>query len=211
MKVEFLVLQMGVSPINLTDTMLIDIDDNPIPHEVYHGIFIGLIRDVAVTNVTRDLAIVYQNWTVNVDVTVKNKGNVTETFDVQIFYEGTLGATATVIDLLPDAETTVTIVWNTTGVPYWLNYTISASAGPVPYEFNLADNTFVDGDVEVRIMGDINGDGKVDMRDISDICAAFGSYPGHPRWNFYADLNRDSRVDMRDIATVCSFFGVEYP
>ena len=211
MKVEFVVLQMGVSPINLTDTALIDIGDNPIVHEVYHGIFIGLIRDVAVLNIVPDFDVVYQNWTVNIDVTVKNKGNVSETFDVQVFYDGNLAVTGTVTDLIPDAETTIRLVWDTTGVPFCHNYSLSAFAGPVPYEFNLGDNALTEGYVKVRIMGDVNGDGKVDMRDIGEIGNAFGSYPGHPKWIFMGDLTRDNRIDMRDIATACIFFGVSCP
>ena len=207
MTVEFQVIAMGISPINLTDTHMYDTTDQPIVHEVHHGIFIGLIRDVAVLAVTPDLNIVYQNWTVSINVTVKNKGNVTETFDVKIYYDGNLGATATVVDLAPDTETTIRVIWNTTGVPYCHNYTISATAGPVPYEFNLGDNTLTDGNVKVRIMGDVNGDGTVDMRDINEVCNAYGAYPGHPRWNLYADFDRNGRVDMRDIGTVCAFFG----
>ena len=36
---------------------------------------------------------------------------------------------------------------------------------------------------------DINNDGVVDMLDISIAAYAFGSYPGHPRWNPLADVN----------------------
>jgi len=204
MTVEFQVVAMGISPINLTDTQLCDLNSQPITHEVYHGIFIGLIRDVAVIAVVPELNIAYENWTINVFVTVKNKGNVSETFDVKIYYDGNLGGIATVTDLPPNEETNVTIAWNTTGVPCCHNYTISASAGPVPYEFNLADNSRDDGKVKIRIMGDINGNGIVDMLDIGLACDAYGSFPGDSNWNFYADLNRDGTVDLRDIGITCN-------
>jgi len=203
-KVEFQVMAMGVSYINLTDTALLDAAGQPITHEVYNGIFIGLIRDVAVISVITDLSIAYQRWLVNVNVTVKNKGNVTETFEVKIYYEGNLGGTGTVTDLPPNEETTITIVWNTTGVPCCHNYTISATAGPVPYEFNLSDNSLTDGKVKIRVMGDANGDGVVDMRDIGIVCNAYGSNPTKPNWNPYLDFNRDNRVDLRDIGIVCN-------
>ena len=54
---------------------------------------------------------------------------------------------------------------------------------------------------------DVNGDGVVDMRDIGIAAAAFGSYPGHPRWNPDADINQDNVVDMRDLATIARNFG----
>ena len=52
------------------------------------------------------------------------------------------------------------------------------------------------------LVGDVNGDGKVDMEDIVLVILAFGSYPGYPRWNPNADLNNDSKIDMCDIILV---------
>lgn len=203
MQVEFQVVSMGISPINLTDTQLYDTFGTPITHEVYHGIFIGLIRDIALISVIPDLNIVYEGWIVNVNVTVKNKGNLTETFDVKIYIEGSFETLGIVTDLPPNEETTITIAWNTTGEAPCQNYTISAMAGPVPYEINTGDNSLTDGEVKIRIMGDLNGDGIVDMRDIGLVCESYGAYPGSPRWNLYADLNRDQRVDLRDIGLCC--------
>lgn len=54
---------------------------------------------------------------------------------------------------------------------------------------------------------DLNTDGKVDIRDVTIVALAFGSYPGHPRWNPIADLNSDDRVDIRDIALIAAHFG----
>jgi hypothetical protein len=54
---------------------------------------------------------------------------------------------------------------------------------------------------------DINNDGKVDIKDIAIVARAFGSYPGHPRWNPDADLYQDLQIDIRDIAIVASCFG----
>jgi len=56
-------------------------------------------------------------------------------------------------------------------------------------------------------MGDVNGDGKVNMDDISAVLDAFGSYPGHPRWNPNADLDPNNRIDMSDVVLVLSNFG----
>ena len=46
--------------------------------------------------------------------------------------------------------------------------------------------------------GDLNGDGTVSIADITIWGLAFGSYPGHPRWNQRADINSDGRVDIVD-------------
>ena len=57
------------------------------------------------------------------------------------------------------------------------------------------------------ILGDINGDGKVDMKDIAIVAKAFGATPSGPRWNPAADVNGDSVVNMLDIAIVASNLG----
>ncbi len=54
---------------------------------------------------------------------------------------------------------------------------------------------------------DINSDGIVDMRDIGIIARAFGSTPGHPRWNPDADIIKDDKVDMRDVGAAGRNFG----
>jgi ABC-type transport system substrate-binding protein len=50
-------------------------------------------------------------------------------------------------------------------------------------------------------------DGKVDMKDIGRAAKAFGSYPGHARWDSVSDINDDYKVDMKDIGGVARFFG----
>ena len=80
------------------------------------------------------------------------------------------------------------------------------------YPEDIPDVMLTDGTVEVKpILGDLNGDGEVDMRDVSIAASAFGSYAGHPRWNPIADVNKDDSVDMRDIALVARNFGETYP
>jgi len=59
---------------------------------------------------------------------------------------------------------------------------------------------------------DINGDGKVDIRDVATVAKAYGSYPGAPNWNPQADITGpaevpDGKVDIRDVALVAKHFG----
>jgi hypothetical protein len=211
MTVEFQVLAMGVSPIDLTETQLFDINDNPIIHETHNGLFIGLIRDVAVVGVTADLQIAYQGWKVYVNVTVKNNGNISETFSTHFYFDSNLGGTTTVIGLAPYEERTLTMAWNTSTAQPCNNYTISATADPVPFEMNLADNNFTDGNVKIRLMGDVNGDGTVNMRDINQLVMVFRSYPGTPKWDPMNDLDRNGIIDMRDITICILNFGKTCP
>jgi hypothetical protein len=60
------------------------------------------------------------------------------------------------------------------------------------------------------LCSDVNGDGVVDILDISTVATAYGSYPGHPKWNSGADLNNDGVVDMLDIAVVAKDFGKKW-
>jgi hypothetical protein len=50
--------------------------------------------------------------------------------------------------------------------------------------------------------GDIDGDGRVDLRDVALVVRALGSVPGQPRWNPVADLNHNGRVDVLDLFLV---------
>jgi hypothetical protein len=63
------------------------------------------------------------------------------------------------------------------------------------------------GPFEISLFGDLNGNGKVDMADIAIAAAAFGSYPGHSRWNPVADVNKDHIINLRDIAPIAQRFG----
>jgi hypothetical protein len=57
------------------------------------------------------------------------------------------------------------------------------------------------------VIGDVNKDGVVDVIDVAMVARAFGSYPGHPRWNPAYDINVDGRVDVTDLAMVEAYFG----
>ena len=65
----------------------------------------------------------------------------------------------------------------------------------------------------VTIREDINTycgdrlDFTVDMRDVGRAARAFGSFPGHSRWDPCCDVNDDFKVDMRDIGAVARRFG----
>jgi hypothetical protein len=98
---------------------------------------------------------------------------------------------------------------NTSSLQESHNYTIEAEATIVPYEYNITDNIFVDGLFKVRLLGDVNDDGLVNLKDVFAASLAFGSHappPVDPRWNPYADMNNDGRIDLKDyFITVLNF------
>ncbi len=57
------------------------------------------------------------------------------------------------------------------------------------------------------VIGDINGDGIVDIFDVVIIAAAFGSVPQDSNWDVRADINGDDLVDIFDLVAVSSHYG----
>jgi len=174
----------------------------------------GIKRDVAIVNVTLSSTLVNVGEIVNVTVVAKNLGEMAETFDVTASYENTTYAifgiigTKTVSNLQPGTNTTLLFRWNTTGVQGCTYYTIKAEAQAVPGETNLGNNVFVDGKVKVKaiLVGDINGDGVVDISDLATVARAYGARVGDPRYNPNYDLNGDGFINIVDLAII----GVNY-
>ncbi len=162
-------------------------------------------HDVAVIKVRPLKTIVGQNYSMYVDVTVKNYGTFGESCSTTLYVNSSALETQTA--LLPSEQSaTLRFLWNTTG---WTmdNYSISAYATPVPGETDTLNNEQSDGTVSVAWPADINGDGRVDMRDVGIACTTFDSTPNSPHWNPNADVNNDLKVNMRDIGLACANFG----
>ena len=62
-----------------------------------------------------------------------------------------------------------------------------------------------------RLIGDLNRDQKVDLKDIGIAAYAYGSFPYHSRWNHVADMNYDDKIDLKDIALIAKHFGETDP
>ena len=106
-----------------------------------------VIHDIAVVDVKVSKEILYIGDVLQINVTVLNKGTETETFDVITYYDSFLIGTIRIDALAPTAQATLIFAWNTSFVHEGY-YQISASA-PLPNDINLADNTFVNGIVQV--------------------------------------------------------------
>jgi len=61
---------------------------------------------------------------------------------------------------------------------------------------------------KVKIVGDANGDGAVNVLDALLVRGAFGSIPGDPNWNPDADLFEDKVINICDALIIRSYFGV---
>jgi hypothetical protein len=165
------------------------------------------IRDVAIISVATSATEAYVGWIVNVIVVAKNEGDMTETFDVTAYSDSNPIETKTVYSLATETSITLIFAWNTTDVQPCVNYTIWAEAATVPGEIDTTDNKLADGTVRIKLMGDVNDDGKVDITDLVLLIKAFGSYPGRPRWNPNTDLNGDGKVDIIDLILLIKNYG----
>lgn len=173
----------------------------------------GFFHDVAIINVAVSATKAYIGETVNITVTAENQGTYTETFNVTAKYENTTLAiletvgTQEVTNMAPTENIILTFSWNTTDAQPCVNCTIKAEASTVPGESDTTDNLFTDGTVKIKLVGDVNGDGAVDVSDMTIVSIAYGNFEGEPGYNPEADLNKDGIVDMRDLATVARNLG----
>jgi len=181
---------------NLSDNELIDGKVSIITH----------IHDIAVVSVTCENW-VYQGWIAHINVTVQNMGEFTETFDIKAYYNTTLIGTAHVVNLPPGSLYEAQFTLNTTSLTPCHSLVISGEATKVAYEYNDTNNFMENGLLKIRFVGDVNGDDKVDLKDVYAVSLAFGSFPGHPRWNPSADINRDNQIDLKDVFAVSKRYG----
>jgi hypothetical protein len=62
-------------------------------------------------------------------------------------------------------------------------------------------------DPAVPVKGDVDGNGKVDLKDQLKITLALGTKPGQKRWNPACDLNGDNKIDLKDLCIAVMNFG----
>jgi hypothetical protein len=79
------------------------------------------------------------------------------------------------------------------------------------YNYEDRIGTSTNRTLEVRVIGDINNDFRVDIKDLVLVIKHYASYPGHPMWNPNADVNSDGKVDIKDLVLVIKHFGEHYP
>lgn len=205
--ITFKAEQAGTTTLHLAETDLLDskMPPNRITHTTVDGTVRILEHDIAILNVNPLKTIVGQGFTMNISITVTNKGDFPETFEV-ILYANETEIETKEIALQDDASSALTFTWNTAGYGKG-NYILSAYAQPVQGEIKIADNLFIDNWVKVAIVGDVNVDGTVDIYDLIMVATSFGSRIGDQTYNPNTDINNDGTIDIYDLIIVASHFG----
>jgi hypothetical protein len=168
-----------------------------------------LYHDVAVVDIISLKTVVGQGYSLCVNVTVRNRGDYTEVFNLTLHATTTIIDTLTNMTLMSGNSTTISFIWNTTTVAYD-NYTISCNIPPVQDEIYTVNNILVDGWVSVTIPGDVDGDYDVDIYDIVKMCAAYGCKIGDLGYDANCDVDVDGDIDIYDIVIACSHYGETY-
>jgi hypothetical protein len=69
------------------------------------------------------------------------------------------------------------------------------------------DKTLNHGTVKIKILGDVNGDKKVDVSDLFNFGQAYGSDSSKPNWNPDCDFNGDNKIDTSDLSDLNKNYG----
>ncbi|UCH32118.1 MAG: DUF362 domain-containing protein [Candidatus Bathyarchaeota archaeon] len=182
-----------------------DITDNTITSDSLVTI-LSLGHDIALNSVTLQQTAINQGHILSMNVTAKNYGNFSETFNITAYANTTLIGEAE-LTLTSGSSETIIFTWNTTDVSLG-NYSISATALDVADDLDLEDNIFVDGIVKVTLVPwDVTGDGYIGIDDIVLVAEHFGEDPTHPAWDSLYDVTNDNYVGIDDVVAVAEHFG----
>jgi hypothetical protein len=170
----------------------------------------GFPHDLAVENLLCSKTIVAQNYSCWPNVTVVNDGEFSEDSSVIVYLNATIIGTLTVRNLTRGSFEAIVLNW-TANLAYG-NYILSAYLLPVPNEIYTENNDLnMSGFLTITIPGDINGDFKVSLSDLTLLAIAYGSKSGDPKWNPNADINGDGKVSLSDLTLLAIHYGQHYP
>jgi hypothetical protein len=171
--------------------------------EVYYKT--SLVHNLAVADVVPSPLQVYQMENVSVSATVHNFGDFSESVTVNCYANTTLVDSHTTA-LVGRSSANLVLSWNTSGFPRG-NYYAKVEVVPVPGEVYTADNVVIHETIYVKLLGDVNDSGFVNVLDLFSLGKAYGSSLGGPNWNEEADMNGDNTVTSNDLSRLVGNFG----
>jgi len=196
--IKFKMMDYGESPLHLYNTSLRDSGGNLLAHQTRDGVVLIRLHDVAIVKIEASTTQTYPGHNVTITVVATNYGHTKENFTVTVYHNQTKVGSFQVVNLSAGQNMTLTFQWNTTDAVAGQKYVLKAEASTVPYEAKTSNNLLLDGQVHVKIVGDINGDNNVDINDLIAWDLAYGSSQGQTNWNPQADINGNGVVDKED-------------
>ena len=171
------------------------------------------LRDIGITDVEvlHPFPVVPMGWVVDVNVTVENFGLRNASFSVVAYYGNSSIGERTSETLDPGQNATLTFSLNTSRFAVCNNFTVWANVTtPDPV---MGNNFFNGSFVKIIpfIFGDVNGDGTVNIYDVSTAAAIYGCLEGQPKWNSHADIAQPwGYIDIYDLCTILLKYGTKY-
>jgi hypothetical protein len=145
-------------------------------------------------------------YTQIIPVTIENYYPDTTNFTVCAYYD----------EPIPIGNKSIALSPLTSGSVF-INWTETATWPKGTYNYKITVNVYADGSLifnvtfpitfSITIVGDLNCDGIVDMKDVGIVCSAFGSSLNGPRYNPNADIDGDTYIILRDVSIVAKHFG----
>jgi hypothetical protein len=225
-EIVFHAIATGTCNLQLSGTILADHNGAAIVHAKADGSITVGTRDLTVTSITVDKldCQIYKDDThadgstyyYPVEVNIQNTGTLAAgTFNVSLTvyaYNGTFTEATQEINVTTGLGAGASAIVNFTGLfhptktgMYKLTATVDSQNNVI--EDNEANNVLVLDNVPVTVMGDINGDGHVNILDGVTISLAWEATPTNTWWNIKADLNHDGVIDVFDATRIGIHWG----
>jgi len=178
----------------------------PYPWEP-HDVGVTYIGRVRYPDIVAFRTFIWRGFTLRFDTFLMNYGNSSENLNVTAYANGTVIDQRINVTIGERNSTVLSLRWDSTGFPIGF-HNITVYVEPVQGETDITDNARSVW-MFVYTVGDLNGDGKVDIKDVSAVAKAFGQTV--PPISPNLDANEDWKIDIRDISIVAKHFGEHYP
>lgn len=139
-----------------------------------------------------------------INVVFKNYGSRSEVFNITIFANSTKIYTHE-FTLETGLEGRLEFFWNTCGLQRG-NYIITTYIDPLPEEADVDNNLKTTGVITLYV-GDVDGNGCVNMIDLYLVSSRFGTRTGEVGYDGLYDVNNDQAINMIDVYLVAVHYG----